>query len=356
MAIAFHPSDWDRVRRRYDAWWEGRLEGPLCAITLGGRDPGRPEPPVAPLSQANCHRLDLPAESVIDALDYALSCQEYLGDSFPFVNFDAFGPGVLAAFLGAELSNRTGSVWFHADPRPLQELHFAFDENNPWFGRIVELYRAGLRRWQGQVLLGTPDLGGVLDVLATFRGTENLLLDLYDEPEQVLRLSGELQAAWHACFNALQRQLQPLNPGYTDWSGIYASTPSYILQCDFSYMIGPEMFARFVLPTLREDCRLLSRAIYHLDGQGQLAHLPALLELPGLAAVQWVPGDGAPPPEAWPQVYQAIQAAGKGLYVLGGLDSVSQVIQALGSARGVFFRTQAATRREAEDFLRRWGP
>lgn len=44
MAIAFHPSDWDRVRRRYDAWWEGRLEGPLCAITLGGGTPGGRNP------------------------------------------------------------------------------------------------------------------------------------------------------------------------------------------------------------------------------------------------------------------------------------------------------------------------
>ena len=42
-------------------------------------------------------------------------------------------------------------------------------------------------------LLGGIDLGGIMDVLQSFRGAENLLMDLYDAPEEVLRCVGELQ-------------------------------------------------------------------------------------------------------------------------------------------------------------------
>ncbi len=44
--------------------------------------------------------------------------------------------------------------------------------------------------------------------------------------------------------------LQPHNPGYSDWAGIYSDLPSYVPQCDFSYMIGPDMFDTFVKPEL----------------------------------------------------------------------------------------------------------
>ena len=85
-------------------------------------------------------------------MDWELSQFEYLGDSFPYVNFDAFGPGILAAFLGAKLDNSTGGVWFHPDEdRELDQIHLRFDEENIWFRRIMDLYKAGLDRWDGQV-------------------------------------------------------------------------------------------------------------------------------------------------------------------------------------------------------------
>jgi hypothetical protein len=46
----------------------------------------------------------------------------------------------------------------------------------------------GRERFQGVVQIGMPDLGGNLDILASFRPNEKLLLDLVDEPEEVKRL------------------------------------------------------------------------------------------------------------------------------------------------------------------------
>ena len=43
-----------------------------------------------------------------------------------------------------------------------------------------------------------------------------------------------------------------------------------MLQCDFSYMISPNMFKRFVVPDLTACCDHLDYGFYHLDGKGEL--------------------------------------------------------------------------------------
>ncbi|MDD5350356.1 MAG: hypothetical protein PHQ12_09120 [Chthoniobacteraceae bacterium] len=336
MAIDFDATRWETIRSTYRQWWAGELERPLIPVRVRGRDPGRPMPGAPLLSQATCADFSIPPERIIDRIDYELSTFHYLGDAFPCFNMDCFGPGVLAAFLGAELDNSTGRVWFHPPWRqPIEEIHFCFDPGNAWFRRLCAIYRAGMERWEGRVLMTMTDLGGNLDVLSTFRPGEELLMDLYDAPEEVQRLAGEEHAAWHQAYEALNAVLQPVNPGYSDWSQIYSEKPGYILQCDFSYMIGPEMFDAFVKPELAATCRRLGRSFYHLDGKGQLAHLDSLLRIPELGGVQWVPGNGAPDCGHWPEVYRKIAAAGKRMQVLGDLETLDAVIGQVGTGRGM---------------------
>ena len=69
-----------------------------------------------------------------------------------------------------------------------------------------------------------------------------------------------------------------------------------MLQSDFSYMISPRMFERLILPDLTACCEALEYAFYHLDGKGEIKHLDMLLSIERLRGIQWIPGDGAPPP------------------------------------------------------------
>jgi hypothetical protein len=56
--------------------------------------------------------------------------------------------------------------------------------------------------------------------------------------------------------------------------------------------------------------------IFHLDGKGMLRHLDRLLEIPEIAAIQWVHGVGDDAPiMQWLPVIRKIQAAGKGVIV-----------------------------------------
>jgi hypothetical protein len=340
MAAEFTKAQWDKVHENYEAWWGGTLERPLVISTLQGADPGREQPPAPLLTQETCTDFRWSAEELVDRIDYELSKTVYLADSFPYFNMDCFGPGVLAAMLGAKLDNSSGRVWFFPqEEMEIKDIHFSYDPDNRWLKRIKEVYQAAVDRWQGQVLIGMTDLGGGLDVVSSFRPSEKLLFDLYDHPDEVERLTWEAHELWHRVYNELNEIIAPVTPGYSDWSMIYSAKPTYILQCDFSYMISPKMFKRFGLPELDASCKRLPRSFYHLDGPGEIPHQDMILSIPELGGMQWIPGDGAPDCSQWPEIYQKIHAAGKCMQVLGDdFDILDAVIEQIGTPKGIHFR------------------
>jgi 5-methyltetrahydrofolate--homocysteine methyltransferase len=155
----------------------------------------------------------------------------------------------------------------------------------------------------------------------------------------VERLTWEAHEVWHRIYNEINAIIAPVTPGYSDWSTILSTQPTYILQCDFSYMISPKMFKEFVLPELAATCRRLPHSIYHLDGVGEIPHLPQILSIPELGGVQWIPGDGKPDCAQWPEIYQSISRAGKRMQVLGDrFEILDAVIEQIGTGRGIHFK------------------
>jgi 5-methyltetrahydrofolate--homocysteine methyltransferase len=280
---------------------------------------------------------------------------KFLGDAFPAF-WPNFGAGVMAAFLGACLgkSIESETVWFHpAEDKEIGDISFEYDPDNIWFSRIRDFYEAALNRWEGLVQLGMTDLGGNLDVLSSFRPSEKLLLDLYDHPQQVKDLTWQAHEMWWKYFDEFNSMLQPVNPGYTTWASIFSAETNYMLQCDFCYMIGPDMFDEFVKPELAASCKRLGNAFYHLDGPGELPHLDSLLSIPELKGVQWVPGAGAPDCAHWPEVYKKIRDAGKLIQLFGGPETLDAVARQLGSAEGIAL-LGSATEKEANDCVEKW--
>ena len=208
----------------HEAWWTGKLDRPLVHIRLS--DAFSDDRTAAPLTQANCTDLSRPPEDIIDAWDAFLSRTEFLGDAYPYVNTDVFGPGVLAAFCGARPDNSSGRVWFFPEEeKPISGIHAVYDPECVWARRIKEICRAGVERWEGTVIMGMPDLGSPLDAAAALVGTENLLYALEDEPEEVLRLVGELHRAWHEAFRDFAAVLAPQG-AFSDWGGLLSAQPS----------------------------------------------------------------------------------------------------------------------------------
>ena len=318
--IHFTDKQWEKVRGNYRKWWKNQLHRPILPCIFWKRDPQRATSKYPLLSYENVHDFSITPEQIIDRFDYELSCYEFYGDAFPLMSMTQFGPSVISAFLGAELHNSKDTVWFEVPKKiPISELNLEYDESNLWLNRVLSIYRAGMKRWRGDVVMGMTDLSGVLDIIAPFVGTEELLFALYDEPEQVKRVIAQVQKLWLRFFREILDILQG-SQGYSDWSSIYHEEPSYMLQCDFSYMISPEMFQDFVVGELNDTASHMTNAFYHLDGIGELPHLDSLLSCKHIKGIQWVPGEGEPLQRDWSEVFSRISEAGKKIQAYYNLD------------------------------------
>jgi len=361
MPIGFDAQRWERIKTDSAKWWAGELKRPLIQIVMDGRDPGRKEPSIPSYAPAR-YGDDVTPEQIADRWEYDLSRKYFLGDAFP-TEWLNFGAGAMAAMLGCRLDADEETVWFHPpkgkENQPIDQIELKFDPENKWFKRISALAEATGQRLAGQAEVGMTDNGGTLDILSSFRPSEGLLLDLVDAPEVVNKLVWQIHHLWRQYFNHFDKILRKYNSGWTCWTSLFSDKPYYMFQCDFSYMIGPEMFDRFVRPEIAACCQWLPNNFYHLDGVGQLPHLDLLLSIPELKGVQWIPGDGKPSACWWPEVIAKIRKVGKLVQVYGPMRAFDHLVDKLGSAEGLCLITGTnhprSDEKELEKFLLKYG-
>ncbi len=328
--IGFSPQQWERVRETYTAWWRGELDRPLIGLVVSDPKGVRPSPFLTNWPS------DWSDDQVTQAAVELLSSQRFYGDAIPYF-FPNYGPGVAAAFTGARLHPAPDTVWFEPPPHQrLADLRIALDERNPWWTRIRHVTDLLARRLGERVQIGLTDLGGNLDILAGLHGTERLLMDAVEEPDEVVRCVNRVTRLWSEAYDALRALTAAHCPGTIPWASTWAPRSTYMLQSDFSYMISPDMFKQFVLPDLRACCDRLEYAFYHMDGVGQLPHLDHLLSIPNLHGIQWIPGGGKPPAVEWPDLLGRIREAGKLIQVGATPEEARRIIRRHGG-KGFFF-------------------
>lgn len=328
--IRFTEEDWERIERDWNAWWAGELERPMVVLENYEPAAGDPVKLLPPGGRPIYFPLDVPVEEMMDCYGFLLERTRFYGDAFPRWWPD-FGAGIVAGFLGARVRPAPETVWFESPGAlSIEALQLEYDEGNLWWRRIQAINAYTLQHWDNQVCLGHTDLGGNLDILASFRGAQQLLMDLYDAPEEVARLAGQITSLWLRYYNEIDRVVSKTGRGTSPWAAIWSPGRCYMLQSDFSYMISPRMFERFVLPDLYACCQALDHGFYHLDGKGQLPHLDHLLSIERLRGIQWVPGDGTPPPESWLPLLSRIRAAGKRCQLNVPFEGARKIVRALG--------------------------
>jgi hypothetical protein len=337
--LQFKDTDWERLERDTMAWWAGELERPLVWLSATN-----PLPRAIPYSYLSNYSLDMPAEELVDLYAPAFAATRYYGDAFPYMWIN-FGPGIMAGFAGSNVysvSEPQETVWFSLSHQcRIEDLDLAYTPENAWWKRVRELTAAFVRRWDGQLAVGHADLGGNLDILASFLTTEGLLFDVIERPQEVERLAGRITELWLRYYDELDAAIRPACRGTTCWTPIWSTGKTYMLQSDFAYMISPEMFERFVVPDLTACCAHLDHGFYHLDGKNQIPHLDHLLSIARLRGIQWIPGDGQPPPNQWLPLLKRIRDGGKLCQVFVSPEGARTIVQNLGG-RGFLLVIQHA--------------
>lgn len=348
--IHFTDEDWQRIERDWTSWWNHDIDRPM--VIIYDEKPTGDIEPYNVFSEFIPNLLkDISLDEIIDRYQYGLETKRFYGDAWPKW-WPNFGPGIMSAFLGSKVYSNPNTVWFEPSGQISPEkLQINYDSHNIWWQKVKKLTALAVERWGSNVNIGHTDIGGNLDILASLRGTEALLMDLCDVPDKIECLTGEITRLWIRYYDELDTIIRKTGKGTTPWAPIWSPKRCYMLQCDFSYMISPQMFERFVLPDLAACCEIMDHAFYHLDGKGQIPHLDMLLSLPKMCGIQWVPGDGAPPPEKWLPLLKRIRDAGKLCQLYISAESARTIVSQLGGRGFAFEISQKMSRDEAENFL-----
>jgi 5-methyltetrahydrofolate--homocysteine methyltransferase len=352
--------DWQRLHADWAAWWHHDLNRPMVMIEY--IDPTGLEREDESYRKLRCSipediryasnfPLDMPAAQVVEIYRERMRHFRWLGDAWPRW-YPNFGPGSVAGYLGGSVESRKETVWF--GPLPTMTATNGdtdFDGDNVWWRRTLELTRAAAASLPPEVCVGFTDLGGTLDILASLRGTSELLFDLVDHPEVVERRVRSINGHWLRYYQALAVILKRTGMGTTPWAHLLAEGGCYMLQCDFAYMISPEHFERFVLPDLEACCDAIEYPFYHLDGRGQIVHLEMLLSIGKLRGIQWIPGAGSPEPEQWLPLLSRIRQAGKLCQLYVTASGAMTIAKELGGKGFAFAITDITDERQAGEFL-----
>jgi hypothetical protein len=345
-----YKSDWDQARRHLEAFWaHDALDRAAIGVTAP-RHKAIAGPPAPPAPDDLTSRWT-DAEYRVAAAEAGFRGTFFGGEALPncWVNL---GPGILATYLGSEPTFAETTVWFGElsnfdwlEPPP-------FDTASHWWHVTKSLTQAAVGAFGDRALVGVTDLGGGSDVLASLRGTDNLLMDLVLNPEPIERWMDALVDRWIQAFDELYAITSGPFGGSIQWLALWGPGRMYNIQSDFCCMVSPEMFERFIAPELEKLCRFLDSSLYHLDGPGALQHLDRLLAIPELDGIQWTPGAGVAPSVGWLPMLEKVQKAGKCLHIHDAIENAERILRTL-KPEGVFLQTSAPTEKAARELLER---
>ncbi|HEO71515.1 MAG TPA: hypothetical protein ENN80_09635 [Candidatus Hydrogenedentes bacterium] len=315
MSGLLYREDMDAVRKQLTAWWNGAdLGRPMLQLYAPRREPVEevvllpdPEGWVTHYSTRDFdYRVNLAARACINT--------HHLAEAVPVTSPD-LAPNCLALYLGCHGVEMEDTVWCEPCIDSPSEAHFEYDRDNFYWNFTLRLGHVMLDIGRGKWLIQFPDLIEGLDTLAAMRGNEQLLVDLIERPEWVHACLRHITDRYFRYYDILYDLFRDEVGGSYYWA--WAPGRMVKLQCDFSALIGPDMFAEFMLPVLEEMTERISYSMYHWDGPGAIPHLDHLLSLPKLDMIQWTPGAGQPSAEdaRWWPLYHRIIEAGKKVFV-----------------------------------------
>ncbi len=348
-----YKEDADRSRERMKAFFAGEVVDRAVIQVYAPKKGHRPAS--AWHGWYLVQNLDHP-ERIVDEFEKWCEGMFFGGEAFPNMATN-LGPGSAAAYLGCEVRIAPDTVWF-LTPKPWgwdRILSLRVDPRNRWWEATRKVMDIAVERGRDNWYVQAPDLGAVMNILGSMRGTQTLLEDTLTHPEEIKQGANLLLKHVIEYYDESLRIAQRYLSGSMAWMGIWNPGRGSDVQCDFSAMISPGQFAEFVVPQLREQCRQLDQSIYHWDGPGQIPHFDQLLEIPELGGIQWIPGvalEGAGSPR-WFPFYRRMQEHGKRVVLQGVAPREVEPILSSLSPKGLMMTTSCDSEDEARDLLRR---
>jgi hypothetical protein len=350
-------NNWQHVEERYEAFWDGKIvDRPLISV-LAPAESGddSPEPYPSPTgSEEEIYEWYTDADKVLANFEYKINHTYYAGDAIPIIFPMATSlPAIQAAYMGGDyhISPDNGSGWCkHSITDWKDSGKFNYDPDNKWWTATRMLLEKAGEKFAGKAFIGIPDIQGGGQILDSLRGTESLLIDFFDAPDEIKAFMPVIDTAWEKYWTECNDIILKHQEGYIDWLGLWSSKRMVTVECDVSVMISPDQFNEFFLPSLKRQIEFVDRSIYHLDGEGQICHLDSLLSLEKLSGIQWVPEPRNRDIRKFMSMFKRIRNAGKLVVLKGCLydsETVKLVLDELGP-EGVFISISCESPEKAD--------
>jgi hypothetical protein len=354
-----YKNNWEMTKKRLEAFWEGEIID-RCCIAVESPRRGCTIPVEATYEFKNSLPDDIKLQFWTDG-EYILKNQLskfentfFGGDAFPqiFINLGAAGH---AGFFKGSHHQFENTVWFHPWIHDIEKDKIEFDPNAFLYKKTIELAEYFAQNSKDRYFVSMPDTSGNLDALSNMRGSNNLLLDLYDDRDWVKKSLEIIQKVSFSTMEKVYNIVSPVNEGGSciGWLNTWTKGKHSQMQCDFSVMISPADFEELAVPELQEQAGWMKKSLYHFDGIEQLRHLDSLLAIKKLDAIQWTCVAGQPSPTEFIPQLRKIQEAGKKLVIpcYDNYKDIEILLQNL-SSKGLMILATAASQDKAEEIIR----
>ena len=343
-------SNLEETKQRYINWWNHKgIILNMWEHFQEGVQPHAEITPPAPAKDLSQKWFD--PQWRAEYLDWYVAHSSLKADILPVANTQ-LGPGSLAAILGGVFEGGEDTIWIHPNPDFTDEI--VFNPEHPNWILHKELLKACKAKANGHYFVGMPDLMEGLDVLAALKGTDRVLLYTVMQPEILEQQMQQINDIYFKVFDELYDIIREGDEMAFCYFSSWAPGKMSKLQSDISTMISQDDYRRFVQPFIREQCQKIDYTLYHLDGVGAMHHLPALLEIEELNAIQWTPGVGEPQGGSpkWYDLYKKILAGGKSVMACWvTLDELKPLLDHIG-ADGVHLEMDFHNEKEVEQAMR----
>ena len=340
----------DETKKRYIDWWNHK--GIILNMWENFQEGVQPHAEITPPAPAkDLSQKWFDPQWRAEYLDWYVAHSSLKADILPVANTQ-LGPGSLAAILGGVFEGGEDTIWIHPNPDFTDEI--VFNPEHPNWILHKELLKACKAKANGHYFVGMPDLMEGLDVLAALKGTDRVLLDTVMQPEILEQQMQQINDIYFKVFDELYDIIREGDEMAFCYFSSWAPGKMSKLQSDISTMISQDDYRRFVQPFIREQCQKIDYTLYHLDGVGAMHHLPALLEIEELNAIQWTPGVGEPQGGSpkWYDLYKKILAGGKSVMACWvTLDELKPLLDHIG-VDGIHLEMDFHNEKEVEQAMR----
>lgn len=341
--------------QRHMTYWNGeKQEAPLITMRYGNVFHNR-------MFRANDHLLKKGLEITPDMIhveDYMADYERLFGEydqieqdgiyaCEPICGFPWIEAILGCKVLGTESSFVTEKVYDGIENVKLPENI----EDSPWYKIYFDFHKMINELGHGRFTSGQPIMRGVTDTLGALMGQSEMLYAMFEDPDEVARLYGEINVAIRKMADDIYQYEQPIAGGYVmGFFNIWTPGKNLWYQEDLSALFSPPYFQEFLKKTGEDICRGYKYTMYHLH-PASFHLLDDMLQVEGLMSFQVNKDNNGPSVKDMIPQFRKILDADKRILIKGSLtyEDADAIIENL-PPRGVAIQSFNPTVEGANKF------